>query len=106
VFISVSVSGLEIIPTSKKHEYTNFIKPLMANPMQPVFVIPSFVYVRVDTTVKYNLNVTSLKPDEIRLLVSNAIIDFNSENLNDFKYTLWFSANCRYRRFTLFYRVK
>lgn len=89
VFISVSVDGLEIIPTSKKQEYFNFIKPLMANPIQPVFVDPTFVYARIDTNVKYNLNITNLKPDEIRLLVSNAINTFNTDNLNDFSATLY-----------------
>jgi hypothetical protein len=44
VFISLSVDGLEIIPTSKKQEYFDFIKPMMANPIQPVFIDPTFVY--------------------------------------------------------------
>jgi hypothetical protein len=95
VFISLSVSGLEIIPTSKKQEYFDFIKPMMANPIQPVFVDPTFVYVRIDSAVKYNLNVTTLKPDEIRLLVANAITEFNIEHLNDFNATLYGSRLIR-----------
>lgn len=89
VFISLSVQGLETVPTSKKNEYFNFIKPMMANPIQPVFVDPTFVYARVDSTVKYNLNITTLKPDEIRLLVTNAINQFNTDHLNDFNATLY-----------------
>jgi hypothetical protein len=89
VFIAVSVAGLEIVPSSKKQEYFNFIKPMMANPIQPVFVNPTFVYARVDTTVKYNLNITTLKPDEIRLLVTNSINEYNTDNLNDFNSTLY-----------------
>jgi hypothetical protein len=89
VFISLSVDGLEIIPTSKKQEYFDFIKPMMANPIQPVFIDPTFVYARIDSEVKYNLNITTLKPDEIRLLVSNAITEYNTENLNDFSATLY-----------------
>jgi hypothetical protein len=44
---------------------------------------------RIDSEVKYNLNITTLKPDEIRLLVSNAITEYNTENLNDFSATLY-----------------
>jgi hypothetical protein len=89
VFLSVSVSGLDSVPESKKDEYYQFIKPKMSNPLQPVFVDPSYVYARVDSTVKYNINITTLKQDEIRLLVSNAITQFNDDNLNDFNSTLY-----------------
>jgi hypothetical protein len=88
VFIALTVDGVDILPTSKRDEYYNFIKPKMANPIQPVFVNPTFVYARIDSKVKYNLNITSLKPDEIRLLVMNAIDEYNTENLNDFGATL------------------
>jgi hypothetical protein len=89
VFIALSISGVESLPTSKREEYLSFIKPKMANPIQPIFVNPTFVYARIDSTVKYNLNVTALKPDEIRLLVSAAIDSYNTENLNDFAATLY-----------------
>jgi hypothetical protein len=67
----------------------------MANPIQPVFVDPTFVYARVDSIVKYNLNVTTLKPDEIGLLATNAINEFNDDNLNDFNSTLYESRLIR-----------
>jgi hypothetical protein len=89
VFLSVSVSGLDSVPESKKDEYFTYLKPKMANPIQPVFVDPSYVYARVDSNVKYNLNVTTLKPDEINLIVANAITQFNGDNLNDFNATLY-----------------
>lgn len=89
VFIALKIAGIDSLPTSKRDEYLNFIKPKMANPVQPVFVNPTFVYARVDTTVKYNLNITALKPDEVRLLVAAAIDNYNTENLNDFSATLY-----------------
>lgn len=88
VFIALSIAGIESLPTSKRDEYFNFIKPKMANPIQPVFVNPTFLYARVDSRVKYNLNISPLKPDEIRLLVSAAITDYNDVFLNDFSATL------------------
>lgn len=89
VFIAVNIAGVESLPTSKVDEYYAYIKPKMANPIQPVFVNPTFVYAHIDTTVKYNLNITALKPDEIRLLVSAAIDAYNTEYLNDFAATLY-----------------
>lgn len=88
VFIALSISGVETLPTSKRDEYFNFIKPKMANPIQPVFVNPKFLYARVDTRVKYNINITPLKPDEVRLLVAAAITSYNDQYLNDFSATI------------------
>lgn len=88
VFIALSIDGIDTLPTSKRDEYYSFIKPKMANPIIPVFVNPTFVYARVDTKVKYNLNITTLKPDEIRLLVAAAIDTYNTDHLNDFASTL------------------
>lgn len=89
VFIALSINGIDTLPTSKKDEYYNFIKPKMANPILPIFINPTFVYARIDSTVKYNLNITPLKPDEIKLLVSASISSYNEENLNDFNSTLY-----------------
>jgi hypothetical protein len=89
VFIALSIAGIDGLPDSKRKEYTNFIKPKMANPIQPVFVEPTYLYARIVTNVKFNLNVTTLKPDEIRLLVASRISSFNSDNLNDFNATLY-----------------
>ena len=91
VFISISINGIEGVPDSKKREYKEFIKPKMPNPVHPEFVDPSYVYARVNSTVRYNLNITNLKPDEIRLLVSNKIAEYNNNNLRDFNATLYSS---------------
>ena len=95
VFISVSIAGVEGVPNSKKNEYKNFLKPKMPNPVQPVFVDPSYVFAKIISKVKYNLNITNLKPDEIRLLVENKISQYNTDNLNDFNSTLYASQLVR-----------
>jgi hypothetical protein len=95
VFIALSLAGIDAIPESKKQEYYNFIKPKMVGPIQPVFVDPTYLYCRVDTNVKYNLNVTTLKPEEIRLLVAAKIFEYNSGQMNDFSSTLY---NSRFTR--------
>ena len=95
VFIALSLAGIDSIPESKKQEYFNFIKPKMVGPIQPVFVDPTYLYCRVDTNVKYNLNVTTLKPEEIRLLVAAQISSYNTNNMNDFASTLYSSRFTR-----------
>lgn len=95
VFIALSIAGIDGIPQSKTQEYYNFIRPKMVGPIQPVFVNPTYLYCRIDTNVKYNLNVTTLKPEEIRLLVSAAIAKYNVDQLNDFNATLY---NSRFAR--------
>lgn len=95
VFIALSILGVDGIPESKKQEYYNFIKPKMVGPIQPVFIEPTYLYCRVDSNIKYNLNVTTLKPEEISLLVNAAINTFNNTNLNDFNSTLY---NSRFTR--------
>lgn len=95
VFIALSISGVDGIPSSKQQEYINFIKPKMVGPMRPVFIEPTFVYAHVNSTVKYNLNTTTLKPEEISLLVSASIDNYNSTHLNDFNSTLY---NSRFAR--------
>lgn len=95
VFIAVSVSGLDGVPESKKIEYKNYIKPKMANPIQPVFVDATYLYARIITDVKYNLNITNLKPDEVKLLVANQINNYNIDNLEDFNSTLYNSKMVR-----------
>lgn len=91
VFISVSIDGVEGVPESKKREYAAFIKPKMPNPVHPEFVNPNYVFGRINSYVKYNLNVTNLKPDEIKLLVGDKIADYNTNNLRDFNSTLYSS---------------
>jgi hypothetical protein len=95
VFIALSISGVDGIPESKRQQYYSYIKPKMVGPMQPVFVNPTYLFCRVDSGVTYNLNVTTLKPDEISLLVAAAISKYNDTNLNDFNSTLFNSKFAR-----------
>lgn len=91
VFIAIDIADVDGIPDSKKTEYYQFIKPKMAMPIEPVFVNPSYLYYTVKSTVKYNLNVTNLKSNEIRTLVTSSILGYNEDNLNDFNKTLRYS---------------
>lgn len=89
VYIAVDVAGIDGLPESKRSEYTDFMAGRAAMPV--VFVEPEYLYYRVETTVNYNVNLTTLGQDDIRTLVETAINSYNSANLDDFKSTLRYS---------------
>jgi hypothetical protein len=93
VFISVDISDVDGLPESKITEYSEFLKPRSPLSISAVFIEPDFLYYKVITNVKYNLNDTDLNSEQVKSLVANRIITYHSTNLNDFK------ASFKYSRF-------
>jgi hypothetical protein len=91
VFIAVDLKNVDGVPDIRKQQYYNFIKPRSSLSIDPVFIDPDFMYVDVTSTVRYNLNVTSLNSESIKQEVLTAIIAFNSTYLDDFNKTLRYS---------------
>lgn len=85
VFISVDISDVEGLPTSKINKYFAFLKPRSPLSLDPSFVEPEFLYYMVESNVKYNINNTDLSKEQIKSLIVNKIISYNDENLNNFK---------------------
>lgn len=91
VFVAVDLKESDILPRFKKDEYYSFLKPRSIVSIDPVFTDPDYVYIALDTEVKYNINVTPINSDDIRTLVLNAINVFAETNLNNFNKTLRYS---------------
>ncbi len=91
VFVSVDLKNIDGLPQSKKDQYYNFIKPRSPVSIDPVFIDPEYMYIYITSTVKYNINKTSLTPNDIKMIVTSAIVDFAEQNLNSFNKTLRFS---------------
>jgi hypothetical protein len=91
VFIAVDVKNADGIPELTKRKFYNFIKPRSPLSIDPVIVDPEFLFVEVDTNIKYNINTTTLKENDIKSLVLNTISTFNIQSLSDFKSTLRYS---------------
>lgn len=91
VIIAIDVTDVDGIPQSKKDEYYRFLKTRNSMTIKPVFVEPNYTYVSIRSRVKYNINVTTLKDENISTLVSTNITDFAQEHLNDFNATLRYS---------------
>ena len=91
VIVAVDLKTTDILPPSKAQEYKNFVKRRSPLSIDPIFVQPEYTYVKVDTKVKYNINQTSLTTSDISALVKSAIQNFNLQNINGFRKTLYYS---------------
>lgn len=95
VFISVDVKNADGTPENRKRVYSDFISNKTPLTITPVFVDPIFMYVKIDSIVKYNVNATTKTSGDIKALVLSKISNFNTTNLNSFKKTLFYSQLSR-----------
>ena len=91
VYVSVDLKEVDALPDIKRQEYYRFLKPRSPVSIDPVFVDPEYTYLGVNSIVNYNLNVTSLSPDDIKTIVGTATIQYALNNLNDFNRTFRYS---------------
>lgn len=93
VFISVDISDVDGIPSSRAEEYSKYLKPRIPLSIEVVFIEPDELFYKVESTVNYDATTTTLNTEQVKSLVVNSIITYDNENLNDFK------ANFRYSKF-------
>lgn len=91
VFVSVDIANVDGLPESKKTEYYRFLKRRSPLSIDPIFIEPEFTYLRVDSLVRYNINITTISAQRIKTLVTDAIMSYNELYLNDFNVSLRYS---------------
>lgn len=91
VYLAVDIYNADGVPDVYKTKYYNFIKPRCSVSIDPVLIDPDFLYAEVQCSVTYNVNLTTLKSSDIKTLVKSTISQFNTDNLNGFKKTLYYS---------------
>lgn len=91
VIVSVDLKNTDLLPDSYREKYRQFIAPRSPLSIDPVFVKPDYLYLSIDTTVKYDISQTSLGVDDIKSLVVSSIQAFNENNLNGFNKTMRYS---------------
>lgn len=91
IFLSIDLKDVDGLPKVKEEEYKRFLRSRATVAMEPIFIAPEYLYLSIVTNIKYNINLTSLNPDDIRTLVLSKILDFASTNLNNFNRTLRYS---------------
>ena len=91
IFISVDLKDIDDLPNAKKDEYTKFLRSRSSVAMEPIFISPDYIYLRIDSNVKYNINKTSLNSEDIKSIVISSIVDYSNNQLNNFNRTLRYS---------------
>lgn len=84
VFVSVDLNDTDGLPDVKKQEYYRFLKPRCSISIDPVFIDPEYTYLNIESTVRYNRNITLLTVDDIKTIVTSAILSYAKNNLNNF----------------------
>lgn len=82
IFIAIDLKESDGLPDSKLQSYYNFVRS--RSPLKPVFIEPEFTYYRINSKIRYNSNITTLSTTSIETVVTNSIMNWNSDNLNDF----------------------
>lgn len=84
VFVSVDIFGSEGVPDVNKNLYKSYLEDKVPLGISVEVVNPEFVYLNVETNINYDYNSTTLSAEEVRSIVTQGIIDYNNNNLNDF----------------------
>lgn len=88
VFVAVDITNVDGLPDFKKFEYEDFLRSRMPFGIIPEVIEPERAYLRVNTLIRYNINVTSDSRETIRTRVRNAITAFRDTYLDDFNVIL------------------
>jgi hypothetical protein len=91
VFVAIDINQVDGLPDGKKREYYNFLKTRAPLSVEPVIVEPDILYLHVVTTVKYNINTTTLTSNDIEAFILSSISNYSTTYLNGFKKTFRYS---------------
>lgn len=91
VFVAIDIKNVDGLPDAKKQEYYTFLKSRSPLSIDPIFVEPQFTYVRVNTKVKFNQNITTRTAQNLKTATALTVTEFANKYLNDFKSTLHYS---------------
>ena len=91
VFIAVDLIDVDGLPEIKKQDYFKFIRPRSPVSIEPVFIDPEYTYLSINSIIKYNVNTTRLTSDDVKTIVTSAILDYAENNLNNFNKTFRYS---------------
>jgi hypothetical protein len=91
IFVSVDLTDVDGLPKIKEDQYKRFLRSRSSVAMEPLFITPDYTYLKVDSTVRYNINRTGLNPEDIRTYVIDSILNYASTNLNSFAKTFRYS---------------
>lgn len=91
VIVSVKPTGSTISPDYLKTEIINYLQDFIALPNRVKVDDPDYFYIKIDTSVQYNVKIGDKTLPEISGLVIDAVSQFSDDHLekfgNDFRYS-------------------
>ena len=84
VFLAIKPNNSDYITAEEKRVIQQKLRKLNMITVRPVIIDPEIIKILVSTTFKYNPKSTRLSLGELQTLVTNAIVDWDTANLNNF----------------------
>lgn len=84
VFISLDIENADIISDANKNNYRRYLSDKVPLATVVDFVEPSFIYISVNSIVKYNYTITDLSQNQLKTTVLSSIVSYSNQYLNDF----------------------
>lgn len=92
VFISIKpLNDYYLSETEKERIINEIIKPVSIINILPVILDPEYLFVNIIANVRYNPTKTLLSQEELKTIIRNKIIQYDSENLQQFKSSILIS---------------
>jgi hypothetical protein len=96
VFVAVKpINGTALTPTEKENIIDSVINPQKILTVSTELVDPEFIYLLVDSTVKYDSKLTTLTEADIKQLITDSILAYNQSDINTFSKYFRFSKLSR-----------
>lgn len=84
VFVAVKPNFGLVTSDNQKLQILRFVKQRAPVSIDPVIVDPNYVFVKLDTVVKYNPTRTNLNDLDVKFLVETAVRRYRDGQINDF----------------------
>jgi hypothetical protein len=85
VYVAIKPTTGEVLtPTEKKNLINSVINPKKILTISTEIVDPEYLYIIIDSTVKYEANKTILSSDDLIDLVTSTIQSYNTDEINQF----------------------
>lgn len=91
VAISIDLTDADGVSEGRQQIYYDFLRKRCPVTIEPIFVDPDFLNIKVVTEVNYNPAVSQITSSQLIANVISTVNTFNTDNLADFNITLYLS---------------
>jgi hypothetical protein len=85
VYIAIKPTAGEVLTaTEKQNLITSIINPKKVLTISHEIVDPEYLYITINSTVKYEADRTTLSEDDMKTLITNIIKDYNDSDISQF----------------------